>query len=108
MPDTNAQFNTPTGLYVSGGGITLAVDLTATNVVTGFNGATGAVTGVTGVVAGTGISVSNTTNPTITNTGVQTFNGSTGAVTGVNTANGLTGDVTFSVINLAHFNLGFI
>ena len=71
MPDTNVQFNTPTGLYVSGGGITLSVDLTATNVVTGFNGATG-------------------------------------AVTGVNTANGLTGDVTFSVINLAHFNLGFI
>ena len=108
MPDTNVQFNTPTGLYVSGGGITFDVTLTATNVVTGFNGATGAVTGVTGVAAGTGVSISGTTRPTITNTGVTDFNSLTGSVSGVGTVNGLTGDVTFSVINLAHFNLGFI
>jgi hypothetical protein len=43
MADTNVQFTTPTGLYVSGGGITFDVDLNATNVVTGFNGVTGAV-----------------------------------------------------------------
>jgi hypothetical protein len=59
--DINAQFTTPTGLYVSGGGITFDVNLTATNVVTGFNGLTGAVTGVT-------TSVANTFTP------LQTFN----------------------------------
>ena len=47
MPDTNAQFTTPTGLYVSGGGITFDVSLNAPNVVNSFNGVTGAVTGVT-------------------------------------------------------------
>lgn len=86
MADINAQFTTPTGLYVSGGGITFAADLTETNVVTGFNGSTGAVTGVTGIVASTGISISGTTRPTITNTGVQTWNGLTGAVSGVTTS----------------------
>lgn len=60
-----------------------------TGAVTGvstFNGLTGNVTGVTGVAAGSGISVSGTTRPTITNTGVLSFNGLTGAVTGVTTS----------------------
>ena len=54
-----------------------------TSVVNSWNGLTGAVTGVTAVNAGSGISVSGTTNPTITNTGVTGFNGATGNVTGV-------------------------
>ena len=77
-----------------------------------FNGLTGAVTGVTAINAGTGISISGTTNPTITNTGVQTwngstgtvtfnnyvssFNGTTGVITGVSRFNGLTGGVTLA------------
>lgn len=48
--------------------------------VVSFNGLTGAVTGVTQINAGTGISITGTTNPTITNTGVQSFNGDTGSV----------------------------
>ena len=74
----------------NGQGITCAV--------TGFNGATGNVTGVTGVAAGTGISISGTTRPTITNTGVQSWNGLTGAVTGVTTsvANTFTALQTFN------------
>ena len=51
-----------------------------TSVVNSWNGLTGAVTGVTAVNAGSGISVSGTTNPTITNTGVTGFNGATGNV----------------------------
>jgi hypothetical protein len=62
--------------------------------VSSFNGLTGAVTGVTAINAGTGISITGTTNPTITNTGVQSWNGSTGAVTGVATFNGATGAVS--------------
>ena len=65
--------------------------MTATGLVRSFNGLTGDVTGVTAVNAGSGISVSGTTNPTVTNTGVLTFNGATGAVSGVNSVNGLTG-----------------
>ena len=53
MPDTNAQFTTPTGLYVSGGGITFDVSLNAPNVVNSFNGVTGAVGCVTTSAANT-------------------------------------------------------
>tara|TARA_R110000868_G_scaffold21078_2_gene88061 strand:- start:2619 stop:4625 length:2007 start_codon:yes stop_codon:yes gene_type:complete len=70
------------------------------------SGTTGAIsysisnTGVTGIQAGTGISVSSTTgNPTITNTGVQSFNGLTGAVTGASL-----GANTFTALNT--FNAG--
>ena len=69
--------------------------MTATGLVRSFNGLTGDVTGVTAVNGGSGISVSGTTNRTVTNTGVLTFNGATGAVSGVNSANGLTGTLTF-------------
>jgi hypothetical protein len=51
--------------------------------VSSLNGATGALTGVTGVAAGTGISITGTTRPTITNTGVLTVNGSGGAISNV-------------------------
>ena len=49
--------------------------------VTGFNGLTGNVSGVTAVNAGSGISITGTTNPTVTNTGVTGVNGLTGALT---------------------------
>ncbi len=62
--------------------------------VASFNGVTGAVEGVCAAVAGTGISVSGATGTvTITNTGVQSFNGETGAVQGVSRINGRTGAV---------------
>jgi hypothetical protein len=62
---------------------------TFTNVVSSFNGATGAVTGVSMAVAGTGISVSGATGSvTITNIGVQSFNGSTGSV-GISAGTGI-------------------
>ena len=92
------------------GGVTLAagtgITLTnASNIITitnigvqSFNGLTGAVSGVTQINAGSGISISGSTNPTITNTGVQSFNGLTGAVTGVTTsvANTFTALQTFN------------
>ena len=53
------------------------------NYISSFNGLTGTVSGVTAINAGSGISVSGTTNVTITNTGVTGFNGATGNVTGV-------------------------
>jgi hypothetical protein len=70
--------------------------MTATGLVKSFNGLTGAVTGVTQINAGTGIAITGTTNPTVTNTGVLSVNGSTGAVSGVNSVNGLTGTLTIS------------
>jgi len=76
------------------GGITLAgtVSLngqTFTNVVSSFNGDTGAVTGVSIAVAGTGIAVSGATGSvTISNIGVQSFNGSTGSV-GISAGTGI-------------------
>jgi len=74
----------------------------STGAVTGvatFNGLTGAVAGVTQINSGSGILITGTTNPTITNIGVQSFNGLTGAVTGVTTsvANTFTALQTFSV-----------
>jgi hypothetical protein len=51
--------------------------------VSSFNAATGALTGVTSVAAGTGITITGTTRPTITNSGVLTVNGSAGTVTNV-------------------------
>lgn len=51
--------------------------------VSSFNAATGALTGVTSVAAGTGISITGTTRPTITNSGVLTVNGSGGAISNV-------------------------
>jgi hypothetical protein len=61
------------------------------NVVSSFNGATGAVQGVSAAVAGTGISVSGATGSvTITNIGVQSLNGLTGTV-------GITGGTDISV-----------
>ena len=53
------------------------------NVVSSFNGQTGAITGVNSVNGSTG----NVTT-------VSTFNGATGAITGVNSVNGQTGTVT--------------
>ena len=85
------RFNSTQGISLSGT-VTLNGQ-TFTNLVHSFNGSTGAVTGVTQINAGTGISISGTTNPTITNTGVHSFNGSTGAVTGVASFNGDTGSV---------------
>jgi hypothetical protein len=65
------------------------------NVVSSFNGNTGAVQGVSAAVAGSGISVSGATGSvTITNTGVLSFNGNTGAVQGVSSINGNTGAIT--------------
>jgi len=64
------------------------------NVVSSFNGNTGAVQGVSAAVAGSGISVSGATGSvTITNTGVLSFNGNTGAVQG-SSINGNTGAIT--------------
>ena len=51
--------------------------------VSSLNGATGVLTGVTGVAAGTGISITGTTRPTITNTGVISINGSGGSISNV-------------------------
>jgi len=65
---------------ISGGG---GGDGISGDYVISFNGLTGAVTGVTGIIQGSGISVSGTTNVTITNVGVTGFNGATGNVTGV-------------------------
>jgi hypothetical protein len=82
MPDTVIPFNAITGL-ATGLTATLIVGESGTfekPVVTSFNGVTGAVAGVTAINQGTGINISGSTNPTITNTGVQTFNGDTGAV----------------------------
>jgi Collagen triple helix repeat (20 copies) len=57
-------------------------NITAPNIVTSFNGRTGALQGVSAAVAGTGISVSGATGSvTFTNTGVQTFDGITGNIT---------------------------
>jgi hypothetical protein len=82
------------------GGITIAASGSGgDNVVTSFNGRTGAVQGVSAAVAGTGISVSGATGAvTITNIGVQSFNGLTGAVGGVTTsaANTFTAVQTFN------------
>ena len=52
------------------------------NIVSSFNGLTGAVQGVSAAVAGTGIAVSGATGTvTITNIGVQSIGGRTGAIT---------------------------
>ena len=80
-------------------------NITAPNIITSFNGLTGAVQGVSAAVAGTGISVSGATGSvTFTNTGVQSFNGLTGSIQGVSAAvagtgisvSGATGSVTFT------------
>jgi hypothetical protein len=72
------------------------------NIVSSFNGLTGAVQGVSSAVAGTGISVSGATGSvTISNTGVLSFNGRTGAVQGVSSINGSTGAIT----NVAFTNI---
>ena len=85
--------NLPGGLSTTGA--TFTGNISAPNIVSSFNGVTGAVTGVGTAVAGTGISVSGATGAvTITNIGVRTFNGATGAVTGVSSFNGLTGAVS--------------
>lgn len=91
----------------------------ANNVVTSFNGATGAITGVNSwnelsgtinvsyvgsISASTGINVNSlvgldppySTSVTITNIGVVSFNGSTGAIQGVSSVNGFTGGITFA------------
>lgn len=79
------------------GGIGISVDtnakgITVTNTgILSFNGLTGAVTGITQINAGSGLSVSGTTNVTITNIGVTGFNGSTGNVSGVTAVNAGTG-----------------
>ena len=81
---------------LSASGATFSGNIFAPNIVTSFNGLTGAVQGVSAAVAGTGISVSGATGSvTITNTGVQSFNGITGAVTGI-TAGGAN---TFTALN---------
>jgi hypothetical protein len=83
------------------------------NVVSSFNGNTGAVQGVSAAVAGSGISVSGATGSvTITNTGVLSFNGNTGAVQGVSAAvagsgisvSGATGSVTITNTGVLSFN----
>ena len=72
--------NLPSGLSASGA--TFTGNISASNIVNSFNGATGTVTGVGTAVAGTGISVSGATGAvTITNIGVRTFNGFTGGIT---------------------------
>ena len=104
------------------GGVTFSGNISAPNIVTAFNGLTGAVTGVasiggfTGTVTvtdGTYITVRKSSNDiTFTNTGVQTFNGSTGAVQGVSaavgstylTVSGSTGSVTFTNTGVQTFN----
>jgi hypothetical protein len=94
-----------TDISVSTAGKTLTINYTGsgggggggTNVVTSFNGRTGAVQGVSAAVAGTGISVSGSTGSvTITNTGVLSFNGITGSIQGVSSVNGKTGAVKIS------------
>ena len=110
---------------VCAAGATFSGNISAPNIVTSFNGLTGAVqgvsaaaagdgiavsgatgavtitnTGVTRAVAGTGISVSGATGSvTFTNIGVQSFNGATGAVTGASL-----GANTFTALNT--FNAG--
>ena len=93
-----------TDISVSTAGKTLTINYTGsgggggggTNVVTSFNGLTGAVQGVSAAVAGSYITVSAATGSvTITNTGVQTFNGLTGTIQGVSSWNGQTGAVSF-------------
>jgi len=96
--------NGTTGAVLISGGDSISITTSgktstvANTGVTGFNGLTGNVSGVTAVAAGTGISVSGTTNVTVTNTGVQSFNGLTGAVSGVTTsvANTFTALQTFN------------
>lgn len=95
------------GSFINLSGATAAVTVNNAGV-WAFNGATGIVSGVGGVAAGTGISVSGATGSSITigNQGVQSISvsagllasGSTGAITitdqGVRTFNGLTGTVS--------------
>jgi hypothetical protein len=65
------------------------------DLVSSFNGKTGAIQGVSAAVAGSGINVSGATGSvTITNTGVLSFNGKTGAIQGVSSINGSTGAIT--------------
>jgi len=88
-----------TDISVSSSGKNLTVNYTGSsvsNVVSSFNGRTGAVQGVSAAVASTGIFVSGSTGTvTITNTGVQSFNGLTGSIQGVSSWNGQTGAVQF-------------
>ena len=74
--------NLPSGLSTTGA--TFTGNISAPNIVSSFNGATGAVQGVSAAVGSTYLTVSGSTGSvTFTNTGVQTFNGLTGAVTGL-------------------------
>ena len=78
------------GVASTGGGITgayvasfngLTGVITFSNYVSSFNGLTGAVAGVTGIRSGnSGITITGTTNPVITNAGVLSVNGSSGIV----------------------------
>ena len=88
----------PTGL-TGPTGPTGPTGATPTNYVASFNGATGAVTGVSSIIAGSNITISPTGGTgavTITGQpgGVTSYNGLTGAVTGVSSVNGSTGTVT--------------
>ena len=79
-PITFALFSTPP-VYTAGTGLSLnSLQFSNTGVLS-FNGLTGAVSGVTAVNAGSGISISGSTNPTITNIGVTGVNGLTGVLT---------------------------
>jgi len=97
-PAVNEQYTFAGRTWVWNGSAWDSYNPGITAYVSSLNGLTGAVTGVTAVNSGTGISITGTTNPIVTNTGVQSFNGLTGAVTGVTTsvANTFTALQTFT------------